>query len=253
MYEELSKAWSADAAGYDETVKRQLNSPREVAHWKKEFQNLLPDAPCDVLEVGCGPGFLSILLAQMGHRVTAVDGAEEMVARAARNFQHADIQIKNLYCSDAVVLPREAAAGYDIILSRDVVWTLYDPKKAYARWQQLLRPGGLLLVYDGNYRRDQNTLKVNLWRQFSKVLKRITDGRSSSPNEHHTAHVFEMLPFVKVERPQADYEILASAGYTLIDVQNDAYRNSKRRLNYWKYGYQGKKFRIAARCPIPVD
>ena len=38
----------------------------------------------------------------------------------------ADVQVE-----DAVKLPEERKASYDVIISRDVVWTLYDPSESF--------------------------------------------------------------------------------------------------------------------------
>lgn len=38
-----------------------------------------------VLDVGCGPGFFPIILAEAGYNVTAVDYTEEMLEKAREN------------------------------------------------------------------------------------------------------------------------------------------------------------------------
>ncbi|NMA82839.1 MAG: class I SAM-dependent methyltransferase [Epulopiscium sp.] len=38
-----------------------------------------------------------------------------------------------------------------IIVSRDLVWNLENPDKAYTEWMRVLRPGGHILIFDGNY------------------------------------------------------------------------------------------------------
>ena len=38
----------------------------------------------------------------------------------------------------------------------------------------------------------------------------------------------------------ADLELLRGAGYKKIRITNDRYRNSPSRMEFWKYGYQGK-------------
>nr|WP_269851743.1 methyltransferase domain-containing protein [Methanosarcina horonobensis] len=46
-----------------------------------------------------------------------------------------------MYKGDAVLLDKEKENSFDAIVSRDVVWTLYDPEKAFMRWKNLLKPG----------------------------------------------------------------------------------------------------------------
>ena len=40
---------------------------------------------------------------------------------------------------------------FDVVLSRNLTWTLPDPQKAYAEWLRVLKPGGILLNYDADY------------------------------------------------------------------------------------------------------
>ena len=47
---------------YDRIVSRELHNPRDVDHWRHELDTRLGDEPRDVLDVGCGPGFFSIML-----------------------------------------------------------------------------------------------------------------------------------------------------------------------------------------------
>ena len=35
---------------------------------------------------------------------------------------------------------------FDLLINRNVTWTLYDPEKAYKEWYRVLKPGGRLLI-----------------------------------------------------------------------------------------------------------
>ena len=41
--------------------------------------------------------------------------------------------------------------SFDMVISRNLTWTLPHPQEAYREWQRVLKPGGLLLNFDGNY------------------------------------------------------------------------------------------------------
>lgn len=246
MFKELEDAWTQDSKGYDELIQKQFSNRRDVEHWSCELKKILGNEPLRVLDVGCGPGFLSIILSRLGHEVKAIDGSVGMASCAAGNFatEGKDIPVE---VEDAVTLPNEDAESYDVIISRDVVWTLYNPQEAFIRWKEVLKPGGKIIIYDGNYRRDRHSLKISLWKGLSAILAVITEKKMPNRKAHHDNQgVFAALPMVICERPEADMELLRNAGYKKIRVTNDKYRNSPKRLEFWKYGYQGRKFRVIA-------
>jgi 2-polyprenyl-3-methyl-5-hydroxy-6-metoxy-1,4-benzoquinol methylase len=52
-----------------------------------------------VLDAGCGTGFHSILLAQLGLHVTATDISEQMLRQAKRNAEHMSVQVDTIQTS----------------------------------------------------------------------------------------------------------------------------------------------------------
>jgi SAM-dependent methyltransferase len=246
LQDQLRQMWTAASPEYDEIVDRQLRNHRDVNHWRHELGGRLGDEALDVVDIGCGPGFFSIMLGRLGHRVVAIDSSEGMVRAARRNLRWHGLDA-DVRQGDVVSLDGFAANSVDAIVSRDVVWTLYDPAAAYRRWIEVLRPGGVLLVYDGNYRSDRSSLKRSAWRGASRVLIRITEGRPSS--EGQGPDPTASLPSMRAERPAMDVGLLQEAGYTDIETASDRYRMSPRNLEHWKYGYQGETFILSARNP----
>jgi 2-polyprenyl-3-methyl-5-hydroxy-6-metoxy-1,4-benzoquinol methylase len=247
MFEEIEKAWSFDADGYDDLIQNHLSSKREIEYWTNELKSAVGEKALNILDVGCGPGFFSILLSRMGHRVTAVDGAPGMIACAKKNFEVEKGDIR-FFCGDVVTLTSETANTYDIIISRDVVWTLYDPEQAFKRWKQLLKPGGKLIIYDGDYRKEHHTVGNWMLRQASKIVLAVTE-KKPKETYHTDAAIFDELPMVLSKRPEKDMALLKETGYESVAMVPDKFRNSPTRLEYWKYGYQGKKFCVKAKKP----
>jgi ubiquinone/menaquinone biosynthesis C-methylase UbiE len=56
---------------------------------------------------------------------------------------------KPLLC-DAENLATVADNSFDFATTRHLAWTLTDPLAAYAEWYRVLKPGGRLLVNDGD-------------------------------------------------------------------------------------------------------
>ena len=41
--------------------------------------------------------------------------------------------------------------SFDVVISRNLTWTLPEAAQAYKEWTRVLKPGGLLLNFDANY------------------------------------------------------------------------------------------------------
>lgn len=135
------------ARDYDKVHPVGYDMDRTREAWKREFANVLPPAPVDVLDLGCGPGFVSLNLAEMGYRVHGIDNAERMLERARREAVERGVDA-TFERGDAGDPPGEDNS-YDVVVSRYLFWTLADPSAALRNSMRLARPGGLIAVFDG--------------------------------------------------------------------------------------------------------
>jgi SAM-dependent methyltransferase len=137
--------WDAEAASFDEEPDHGLRDPEVRAAWADRLRSWLPGRACDILDLGCGTGSLSLLAAEQGHRVTGVDSSPAMV----------DLARAKLAGRDAAFLVGDAATPpvgeqrFDVVLVRHVLWALPDPGRALRHWRELLRPGGRLVLIEG--------------------------------------------------------------------------------------------------------
>ncbi|AZQ33737.1 class I SAM-dependent methyltransferase [Streptomyces cyaneochromogenes] len=140
-----STDWDTAAASFDDEPDHGLRDPEVRRAWASRLRSWLPERACDVLDLGCGTGSLSLLAAEQGHRVTGVDLSPAMV----------DLARAKLAGRDAVFLVGDAAAPpvgeerFDVVLVRHVLWTLPDPARVLRHWAGLLRPGGRLVLVEG--------------------------------------------------------------------------------------------------------
>lgn len=140
--------WDAEAGAFDEAADHGLRDPAVRAAWRALLLPLLPVPPSRVADLGCGTGSLSLLLAEQGHRVDAVDFSPRMVEQArAKTAGSAGVRV---LVGDAADLPL-AEAAYDVVLCRHVLWALPDPAAALRRWVRLLAPAGRLLLVEGRW------------------------------------------------------------------------------------------------------
>ncbi|MFG2334150.1 class I SAM-dependent methyltransferase [Streptomyces sp. NPDC048604] len=151
---EISAYWDAAAAAFDEEPDHGLRAGPTRAAWAARLSAWVgaegDGGGLDVLDVGCGTGSLSLLLAGAGHRVTGVDLAPRMVEQARTKLRDAGLPARFLV-GDATRPPTQAER-FDIVLCRHLVWTLPDPAAALREWVARLRPGGRLVLVEGRWR-----------------------------------------------------------------------------------------------------
>ena len=145
----INEYWDLRGASYDAQAGHGIHDPREHRAWLDALAGVLPPAPSDVLDVGTGTGFLALLIAELGHRVTGVDLAEGMLSVARQKIEALPPAAPPPHFSigDAGDPPLPAGS-FDAVVSRHVLWTLGDPAGAFAAWRRLLRPGGRVVAID---------------------------------------------------------------------------------------------------------
>ena len=119
----------------------------EFDAWVRAIRELLPPAPADVLDIGTGTGFVALIAASLGQRVTGIDLSEAMLAEARSAATKAGLDVR-FALLDAVSPPLEPRS-LDAIVCRHFIWTLREPERAFRNWRELLRPGGRLVAIDG--------------------------------------------------------------------------------------------------------
>jgi SAM-dependent methyltransferase len=139
--------WEAEAAAYDEAADHGLTDPLVRDAWWELLERLTPEPPGRAADLGCGTGSLTLLLADLGFRVDAVDFSPSMVAQARAKTAGTTAIVTEGDAAD----PPLAASAYDLVLARHVLWAMPSPAAALDRWVGLLRPGGRLVLVEGRW------------------------------------------------------------------------------------------------------
>lgn len=156
LLNEIESYWTNRAEGYSKINKHELAGVQRMlwgnlieANMPGHLKNVKNKKEINVLDIGTGPGFFSILLAERGYNVSAVDYTEEMLVKAKDNagiFKD-EIDFRRM---DAQNLDFDNNQ-FDLIVTRNLTWVLEDPEKAYKEWFRVLKPGGKLLNFDANW------------------------------------------------------------------------------------------------------
>ncbi len=139
--------WNAFASHFDDAPDHGLTDPAIRNEWRLLLQGILGPDPRDVLDAGCGTGSVSLLLAELGHRVTGIDFAEAMIAEARKKSLLVNLPVR-FEVQDAGA-PAFPPHSFDTILCRHVLWAMPDIPGTLSRWRDLVRPGGQLFLIEG--------------------------------------------------------------------------------------------------------
>ncbi len=202
--------WNQRAATYDEMRQQHLHGP-EFQFWSQELKKHLPDGTLNILDVGTGTGFLAVIAASLGHRVTAVDLSEEMLRKARYAACEFQVQIRFLKM-DADEL-EFSEATFDAVLCRNTIWTAENPKKIYQEIYRVLKPEGCFLNYDADYGTMRSSENVQ-----EPGLRRLLEECDAYK---------DLLEISHVRRPEWDIEILRKIGF----VHCECMRNISRKLS----------------------
>jgi len=113
-------------------------------HFGCDVASLSPFKGKRLLDVGCGGGLLSEPMARQGFDVLGIDASEKNVAIASAHANNLDLPLA-YRVSSAEALALEGLK-YDLVLNMEVVEHVADLPAFFAACEELLAPGGLMIV-----------------------------------------------------------------------------------------------------------
>jgi ubiquinone/menaquinone biosynthesis C-methylase UbiE len=201
----IREFWDADARVYDATKSHAISDPLERAAWRQALREALPEPGARVLDVGAGTGSLSVLAAELGFQVTALDLSPGMLAEAERKANAMGLA-ERVTC--VVGSASEPPAGpFDAVMERHVLWTLADPVGALRSWREVAKR---LVLFEGVWgsTRLGHRAKAFAAESLRKLMR--------TPPDHHAPYpedVLAELPLARLPSPLPLVEAVNDAGW----------------------------------------
>jgi len=131
-----------------------------------------------VLDVGCGPGTITMDLAEAvgpSGVVVGIENVEGPLVEARRNRAARGDERTQFQRADVMALPY-AAASFDVVHAHQVLQHLPDPVGALREMARVTRPGGLVAVRDVDYASmvwHPSTAGMTRWLDLYRQLARL--------------------------------------------------------------------------------
>jgi serine/threonine-protein kinase HipA len=188
----------------------------------REALRRLPAPPASprILDLGCGPGFQSLVLArELGSRVVAVDLHRPFLDRLENNAREEGLdRLIETRCADIGTLEDEPSS-VDLIWCESAVW-IVGFVEGIRRWRPLLRPGGLMVISEAVWLTDERPAEaVQHWTELPGMTTVAENVRQAEGEGMRTLDTF-LLP------PEAWWEYYAPLRRRVAELRPQAARGS---------------------------
>ena len=232
LLKKIGTYWTGRAAGYSKVNQEELAGAQR-RDWLEKIEQQIHNTfrgrekeTIRILDVGTGPGFFAIILAEAGYQVTAVDYTPAMLEQARKNagvlaekidFRQMDGQ--RLEFDDE---------SFDVVISRNLTWVLEYPEMAYASWKRVLKKPGLLINFDANwYHYMYDDRKEEAYQRDREAVKaRRMEDYNTAPDIDEAAmeEIVRAVPLGRVDRPVWDLKTLERLELKKIQADTEVWK-----------------------------
>ena len=178
----------------------------EFAVTLKALETYLPEPPCDVIDIGGGPGRYAIALSRLGYQVTLVDLSAGCLAVAQEKAAAAGVSLFEVKQANALDLQDVETGSFDAALLFGPLYHLLletERKQAIIEAHRVLKPGGLLfgafITRFAPFRRALTTDPEWLVREPAYTQKILATGihdQGETFPQAYFAHPQEIMPLM---------------------------------------------------------
>jgi SAM-dependent methyltransferase len=113
---------------------------REILRYKR-LARLFSGRKAEVLDLGCGDGYVSCMLAEAGHKVDAMDISEERLSKFRDRAEKLGI---TQICGS--VYEYDFPKNYDVVVMSEVIEHLEEYDSILDRVYNIIKPGGRFII-----------------------------------------------------------------------------------------------------------
>jgi len=160
-----------------------------------------------LLDVGCGPGTITMDLAELvaPGPVVGIDRSKEVLERAREAAEARALSNLSFEVGDVYELEFEDSS-FDVVYAHQVLQHLSEPTRALVEMRRVLRDGGWLAVRDGDYGEftwSPPSVGLTRWMQLYHQITRKNGAEADAGR--HLAEWVEAAGFDSLERSRSDW------------------------------------------------
>ncbi|GAB2901762.1 class I SAM-dependent methyltransferase [Microbulbifer echini] len=137
------QSWHSNAKAWVKVIDRAEIPSRRLATDRAIMEAILTHNPTNVLDIGCGEGWLARCLAAEGIEVCGIDGVAELIAEAKRRGQ-----VRQHFCTLRYedLQPQAFGHKFDVLVCNFSLIGREATNAVFSRARSLLNPQGYFLV-----------------------------------------------------------------------------------------------------------
>lgn len=145
--QKLMDFWNDCAGSFADYTRDCLNDTQWIVN---KLNSVVPQGKkLRVADLGTGAGLIAVVFAQLGHDVVATDFSPAMIEEA-RKISH-DYNVDIDFRIDDIEHTQLEKETFDLVVVRDVIYNIRNMRKVSSDVVDLIKPGGILMIVDGNY------------------------------------------------------------------------------------------------------